>query len=1749
MAKKAEHNRTFNISVVGLSGTEKEKGDVGVGKSCLCNRFVRPLADDFYTDHISMLSQSDFGGCVVNNDHFLYWGEVTKMADDGSDLTFNVIEQTEFIDDSSFQPFKGGKTDPYYKRCAATKVTSAEKLMYICKNQLGLEHDFDRVLMPDGKLTVDGFVCVFDVSDVKQRPIERQVEYVALILNSLMKTKKPVVLATTKNDEVRSHNSKEAEALVARKEYKGSIPVIETSAHQNVNVELAFTTVAHMIDKTRARPKHVPFREAAKARKELLDVAKSAYLNLLRSQVLDYKAFWGNASKKFQDNPDFIRFLEFFGSDSAKTIFRRHTRQLKEHLIRKREDTFLKQIPNLLKEFLPDLTTIGDRQWGSCRNLIKQHGNFNDHFVMLDQDLSWSDTEYLDSTDERVPFTLLSFPEAETSFRNHVNTLQAESRRQELRKQFKHILEDNPHVTPGKTLQEVSIFFLGRESYDSLSEADRKEVYDRHQQEIREDAKKDFVELLYERAEVFAKYDPNETITTEDLQSIIQELKEEQRYKALGKLEEVRKVMLLNHLGFIQWPSKDRCPFRDHCMENSIEATLKRHRTKSGSTSSSQFFPDLDDNRLNLVLLGREGLADELANDIRLQCIDDEFAYEGCVFSLDYRPIDGDVSLPQNAFSTADFRPHGCFCVYSSSETLDYIKVSLEKTLLLDLESEERLPFQGLPLVIVLAYDPGHTEKGLMLLREEGQELAQSLRCPFIDIPEDMINEEMCKYKFHPVQINQALNKLMDCVRDRPGLGNPYSIVECAEPDIRVVLCMMCGDQYNVELPLGPFLGHQNCVVTADKEKYQLVTIETYVGDSCKRKVEVTVTSYHGASLLKDEFVHGFILVYSAKRKASLSTLKAFTDGIPNVPIQILAVTEGGGANAFFSNDSSQNIITEGNAIADKVKAHFMVTSLNFPQQTAVFSPFLKDVWDRKSDIEASYVFSGDESYNTVRSEPSESERLVDLDRRPPATLPKPWRNDSYSAPNGSNSTEDSEPIYDQPAAGQQSDSEQERASSTSPPYYDKAGDKVYDKTYDKAYDKTYDSAYGNNISPYGTTETGPYSEVNAEPLVKPSQLKGRKNQYAEHRKSCPVANIFVTKSEDENLQAIASDVPKLEHSSTVDQIDLKASDPERQPRYQFRKSKSMRLALKEDVEGWAVNSLYESADGRKLQKASTLPDARRQRGDEEDWENSQPEAPQYDYAGVRLTKWALRPKPATKPKPLDLNRYQSVTDRLSKNMSQKRPKRDSVQMDGNNIQAPLATPENIEIADYAQVLDAVSPEHPEHDNDYALVQDALPPGKFHRIRSTVKKQQQDNKAGTESDSECSSLERPKQDIYTRVHRKPTPHKKKHRQQRKSDPSYDKAPLIPAYTPDRLKPPDEYRKSVQHSASEGSEGTGDELQNGKKQRKRRSLKIKKKKAGNDLVPLLASSPPTEDVWLRNDSVADENPYEDVKPDSKLPFSGDEPCREELGDSGRWKPFNLKVLRRQDDPEKMRRKEEKKALDEEKRRKKEEERKKSKSVGRSFRRSKKKPKNAPGSEITTKMSLDDYVQKEQRLIPVFVEKCIMQIEEEGLTAEGIYRVPGNRAHVDLLLEKFKEDPNIDLNALDIPVNAVATALKGFFSDLHDPLIPSKLYDELIHAAGIQDKTGRLLALRGVLKKLPAVNHEVLKYLATHMHKVTKQSDVNSMDSKNLAICWWPTLLRPEFASFADMASNVMSLQDIVQTIIDQHGFFFYGENEV
>lgn len=139
-----------------------------------------------------------------------------------------------------------------------------------------------------------------------------------------------------------------------------------------------------------------------------------------------------------------------------------------------------------------------------------------------------------------------------------------------------------------------------------------------------------------------------------------------------------------------------------------------------------------------------------------------------------------------------------------------------------------------------------------------------------------------------------------------------------------------------------------------------------------------------------------------------------------------------------------------------------------------------------------------------------------------------------------------------------------------------------------------------------------------------------------------------------------------------------------------------------------------------------------------------------------------------------------------------------------------------------------------------------------------------------------------------------------------------------------------------------------------------------------------------------------------------------------------------------------------------------------------------------------------VSERNPLVPIFLEKCVYYIERE-VESEGIYRVPGNRAHVDLLYQNYDEDENVDIEKLDIPVNAVATALKDFFSKHLPPLFEPEMMNELEEIAGSRglnianpmmnmevktDRSCRLLALRGLLNKLPPANFCILKFIFEH-----------------------------------------------------------------
>ena len=62
------------------------------------------------------------------------------------------------------------------------------------------------------------------------------------------------------------------------------------------------------------------------------------------------------------------------------------------------------------------------------------------------------------------------------------------------------------------------------------------------------------------------------------------------------------------------------------------------------------------------------------------------------------------------------------------------------------------------------------------------------------------------------------------------------------------------------------------------------------------------------------------------------------------------------------------------------------------------------------------------------------------------------------------------------------------------------------------------------------------------------------------------------------------------------------------------------------------------------------------------------------------------------------------------------------------------------------------------------------------------------------------------------------------------------------------------------------------------------------------------------------------------------------------------------------------------------------------------------------------------------------------------------------------------------------------------------------------------------------------------------RVSENSKLNSMDSKNLAICWWPTLLPLEFSDMMMFERLRPHLEESVQMMIDQFSVLFYNESD-
>ncbi|KAK1894282.1 Rho GTPase-activating protein 5 [Dissostichus eleginoides] len=840
-------------NVVGLSGTEKEKGNCGVGKSCLCNRYMRPNADSYYSEHTSVLSTIDFGGRVVNNDHFLYWGEVAHRGDDGLDCKLQVIEQTEFIDDQTFLPHRSTNLQPYTKRAAASKLQSAEKLMYICTDQLGLEQDFEQRQMPDGKLNIDGFVL----------------------------------------------SSEDLQAFVANKK---NLLLIETSARCNINVEVCFNALIQQLDKTRGKPKTVPYLDAYKIQRHLVASLTDRFEKVMKHTVRDYHTTWTTVSNNLKGQSDYDDFITLEGTRKARNMFTKHIAQLKQEHIRRRREEYLTTLPKTLNNLLNNLDEVEHLSWPEAQSVIRNRTDFQYWFVVLEK-TPWDETDHIDISDRRIPFDLLETPDGERIYHNHVQHLLSEKRRGEMKDRFKKTLDRVHFISAGQPWEEVMCFVMEDEAYKYISESDRRDVYCRHQQEIVERAKEDFQEMLFEHAELFYDLDLNATPSCDKMSEIHCVLNEEPRYRALQKLAPDRESLLLKHIGFVYHPTKETCLSGQNCVDMKVEQVLANRLVQLDHGRSNLYYSSANIDKINLCLLGREGLSQELANEIRAQSTDDEYTLDGKIYELELLPVDVNSTLLFSHTWVNTFKPHGCFCVFNSIESLNCIGDCIGRIRAEIAQSRRDRFAQPLPFILILANQRDNICKNIPILRHQGQQLANKLQCTFVDIPSVAFPHSHC------------------CSAGQPGQSNT-------------------------------------------------LILDKIIGDS-RRRIQVTVLSYHTAiGVRKDELVHGYILVYSAKRKASMATLRAFLAEVQDViPVQMVAITDS--QADFFENDAIKELMTEGEHIATEIAAKFtaLYSLSQYHRQTEVFTPFFNEVLEKKPNIESSFLYDTSRECTTGASE------------------------------------------------------------------------------------------------------------------------------------------------------------------------------------------------------------------------------------------------------------------------------------------------------------------------------------------------------------------------------------------------------------------------------------------------------------------------------------------------------------------------------------------------------------------------------------------------------------------------------------------------------------------------------------------------------------------------------------------------------------------------------------------------------------
>ncbi|KAJ8416637.1 hypothetical protein AAFF_G00325150 [Aldrovandia affinis] len=188
------------------------------------------------------------------------------------------------------------------------------------------------------------------------------------------------------------------------------------------------------------------------------------------------------------------------------------------------------------------------------------------------------------------------------------------------------------------------------------------------------------------------------------------------------------------------------------------------------------------------------------------------------------------------------------------------------------------------------------------------------------------------------------------------------------------------------------------------------------------------------------------------------------------------------------------------------------------------------------------------------------------------------------------------------------------------------------------------------------------------------------------------------------------------------------------------------------------------------------------------------------------------------------------------------------------------------------------------------------------------------------------------------------------------------------------------------------------------------------------------------------------------------------------------------------------------------------------------------------------------QQEGVLVPHIVRSCTEDVERRGLEEVGIYRISGAASDIQTLKSAFNTSLHEAVSRLRwMDVNAVSGALKLYFRELPEPLIPRYLFQSLADAIDIPDMSSRMQSMFTILQSCPDVNRNTFLFVLHHLKRVAEKQEFNKMSLMNLATVFGPSLVRPPEVVLGQCGPQVNISQEVVVQV--QVVYFYLQSNNL